>query len=362
MRRIRVPLVTSALAAAVALVAAACSGASSDDGVTLSVNYPVSENHAHTRVFLAYAEEVTARTDGQVNFEHHYNASLCELPAAIGCVSNGTVDIAFETHAFTPELALASLSSTAFVSRDLQAAADAHSQLHQENEAYRSEFEDRGVEVLFHVPNSAAVLAAGEPIESLADLDGMSVRAAGPMAMAMEGLGANPVATDPAEIYESVERGVVQGLVLPLESVVDMRLHEVGPHIYDIGEHVGLYAMSGYAINQSVWESLPDDVRDVMTEVAAEMAPSFVEDFLIPFIAEVCVTAVEEGATVEPIGPASQGEAWAAQGREEQVAAWIDSAASVEDPQAAVDQYVEAYESLAGEPTTPTHDVCGDAA
>src|SRR5699024_10670648 len=112
---------------------------------TLVVNYPVSEDHSQTQAFLSFAEEVTERTDGQVTFEHHFNAALCALPEAIECASNGTVDISFATHAYTPELALANLSSTPFVSTDLQAAADAHNQLHAEDPAYAAEFDDRGV-------------------------------------------------------------------------------------------------------------------------------------------------------------------------------------------------------------------------
>lgn len=362
MSKVRARSIPPVLAAAVALTISACSGAEGQDVVNLSVNYPISDNHAYSRAFLEYAEQVTERTGGEVTFDHHYNAALCELPEAIECVSNGTVDIAFETHAYTPELALASLSSTAFVSSDLQGATDAHSQLHRDNEEYRAEFDERNVELLFHVANSSPVLAMGAPLDSLDDVEGMSIRAAGSMAGAMEDLGANAVATAPVEIYESVERGVVQGLALPLESVVDLRLHEVGPYIYDIGEYVGVYAMSGFAINQSLWEGLSDEHRAVMTEVAAEMEPSFVDDYLVPFIAEVCGTAVDEGATVEPIGPADVGQDWAARGREEQLAAWMNNAGSVADPQAAVDQYLEAYENHAGAPTTPTHDICSDAA
>lgn len=362
MSRVRARYIPTALAAAIALSVSACSGAEGDEVVNLSVNYPVSDNHAYSRAFLHYAEQVTERTGGEVTFDHHYNAALCELPEAIECVGNGTVDVAFETHAYTPEMALASLSSTAFVSSDLQGATDAHSQLHQEHEEYRAEFDERGVELLFHVANSSPVLAMGSPLESLGDVEGMSIRAAGSMAGAMEALGANPVATAPVEIYESVERGVVQGLALPLESVVDLRLHEVGPYIYDIGEYVGVYAMSGFVVNQSVWEQLSEANREVMVDVAAEMEPNFVDDYLIPFIAEVCATAVDEGATVQPIGPADEGEAWAARGRDEQLEVWMNSAASVPDPRAAVDQYLEAYEAHAGEQTTPTHDICSESA
>jgi len=351
---------TVAAFAIAVLALSACSASASDDDITLSVNYPVSEQHAATEAFHAFAEEVTERTDGAVTFDHNYNAALCELPAAIECVGNGTVDIGFATHAYTPELSLANLSSTAFLATDLQAAADAHNQLHQESAEYTDEFDDRGVDILFHLVNMPPLVALADPIESLAELEGMSVRASGSMASAMEGLGANAVATDPAEIYESVERGVVQGLVLPLDSIVDLRLHEVAPHIYDIGEYVGIYAMSAYAINQSVWEGLPEDVQQVMMEVAAEISPTVTSDFLVPFTADTCLAAADDGAIVEAIGPAERGEQWRVDGREAQLAAWIEGAERVADPQSSADAYIDLYNELAGEPTPPTHQICGD--
>ena len=176
MRTPQAPRALVGLTAATVLAISACSGAGSDDSITLSVNYPVSEDHAATQAFIAYADAVTDRTDGAVTFEHHYNAALCELPEAIECASNGTVDISFATHAYTPELPLANLSSTAFVATDLQAAADAHNQLHAEHDAYAAEFDDRDVQILFHLANSAPVVAMAEPIDSLADLRGRLAR------------------------------------------------------------------------------------------------------------------------------------------------------------------------------------------
>ncbi|SFB13066.1 TRAP-type C4-dicarboxylate transport system, substrate-binding protein [Amycolatopsis marina] len=350
---------------AAGLVASGCSGESSGPGdtVTLSVSHVVSEDHGFSEAFGAWAEQVTTQTGGAVEFEHFYNSALCQLPQAVECIGNGTADISFVTHAYTPELIQQNLSSVPFLAHDLQAASDTHNQLQETSDAYRKEYDDRNVEVLFNFTNSPPVVALKEPIDDFADLSGKSLRATGSMAAAMEAIGANPVAVGPSEIYESVERGVVEGLVLPLETIVDFRLHEVAPYIYDIGEYVGIYAMSMFGMNQDTFQGLPDEVRQIMATASTDISTRIVEEWVLPWNAKTCATAMENGGEINAIGPREVGEDWARRGAEQQRQAWIDSAnGKIDNPEAAFDEYVNLYAELSEGNTPPTHQICAGSA
>lgn len=363
MNRSRASLRIAGALTAVGMVAAACGGgeesSGSGDTVTLSVNHIVSEDHGFTKAFSAWAEQITTQTDGAVEFEHFYNSALCELPQSVECIGNGTADISFVTHAYTPELVQQNVTSVPFVAHDLQGATDAHNELHQTSEAFRKEYDDRNVEALFHFTNSPPVVALREPISNLSELSGKSLRATGSMAAGMEALGANSVAVGPSEIYESVERGVVEGLVLPLESIVDFRLHEVAPYVYDIGEYVGIYAMSMFGMNQDTFNSLPEDVRQVMATVSEDVSSRMVDEWVLPWNQQTCATVIEEGGEVNAIGPQEDGAEWAGRGAEQQRQAWIDNAeGKVDDPGAVFDEYLRVYDELSGEDTPPTHEIC----
>lgn len=108
-----------------------------------------------------------------------------------------------------------------------------------------------------------------EKVESLEDLAGMRVRTPTPAITAMlEDVGATPVGMPPTEIYESVERGIVDGNIMPWGPVGAFKLHEVLNYHLDAGINpVAMYIV----FNERRYDSLPEDIRQVIDEVSAEM-------------------------------------------------------------------------------------------
>ncbi|SNR81097.1 TRAP-type C4-dicarboxylate transport system, substrate-binding protein [Blastococcus mobilis] len=343
---------------------AACGSDGSDSGsgsgseVQLTVSSFLTEDHPASRGFEAWMEEVTERTDGAVTFETFYNGSLCGAADSIACAEDRTADIVMSVPAYNPEMTLANIGSVAFQTSDLQANQDALNKLYQDNEDYRAEYENRGLTMLYTFNNSMPVLASVEPVSSLDQIAGMSLRASGSMSTGIAALGANPVAIDPAEIYESLERGVVDGATFPLESVVDYRLTEVAPHVYDLGEYMGSYAMNAYTMNLDAFESLSEDQQAVVREVSEEIAGSYVEEFLVPTMEENCSALAETGTTVERLGPDEVGQAWAERAGDAQRAAWEESAAELTDAPAMFDAYLSNIEEASTGEAPTTAEIC----
>ncbi|MGJ9413216.1 TRAP transporter substrate-binding protein [Aeromicrobium sp. CF4.19] len=357
-RRTRSRRSAGGLIVATALVVSACGGVAADDSVTLSVNHGGSADHPLSLAFVEFADAVTERTGGEVEFEHTYEGAICAIPEGLDCVSNGTVDIGYMAALNSPELSLVNVSSLPFQATDIQAAADAHNQLQADDDAYSAELEGRGVRSLFYVPSTPPVVALKEPIDSFDDLSGLSLRAAGSMASAVEAFGGNAVSLGAGESYESIERGVVSGAVLPIESIVDLRLHEVAPYVYDIGEYVGLYVMSAFMINENTWESLSPEAQEAMTDAAAEVGSAIVDDHILPSLEGYCETAVDEGATISEIEQTAVVDQWVEGTRQELLDGWIADASSLDDPQASSRAYLDIYGQLEGAPTPPTHEIC----
>jgi TRAP-type C4-dicarboxylate transport system substrate-binding protein len=103
-----------------------------------------------------------------------------------------------------------------------------------------------------------------QPISDLDQLKGVRVRAPTPSVTAMlEAIGATPVGMPPTQIYESAERGVIDGNVMPWGPVGAFKLYEVFKnHLNARIDAVTMYTL----MNERRYQSLPPDIRKLFDE------------------------------------------------------------------------------------------------
>lgn len=244
-----------------------------------------------------WADTITERTDGRVTFEFSYQESLLDARDILSGVADGRADMGYIANFYYPsELAFASIAEVPFITSNTGAQMRTFFDLYHENEAFRSEFEANGVHALTFNPITGNILGAPEPLETPEAVEGLQVRAVGKIAAAFEELGANPVALPAPDIYESLQRGVIDAYSsFPLEIVTDLGLHEVGPHLVDTGS--GNYIVPATIIGTDLWESLPDDIRQIITEENEAHVDRAMED-LIEVEDSVCETVLEVGGSI----------------------------------------------------------------
>lgn len=218
-----------------------------------------------------WAQEVESRTDGRVTFETNYAASLFGVQETFAALSDGRLDVGWLGSAFfAAEMPLWAVNGVPFQTTDPIAHAAAEYQMFQDNEAFRSEWEAAGIRPIIFQPWSGGVMGTSDPVESLADLEGKRLRTVGYVAAAFQAVGVEPVALPTEEMYEGVQRGVVDGYA-PWsfdKSLVDTGVIEVAPNTVDV--RVGHYASIPIAMSENTWSELPDDVQQVLVEVAEE--------------------------------------------------------------------------------------------
>lgn len=105
-----------------------------------------------------------------------------------------------------------------------------------------------------------------QPIET-ADLKGLTLRSAPAYNTFLQSLGGAPVSIPGPEIYNAVQRRVVDGFIFPNLGVKDLALHEVTkyrvlPGFYQI-EFVTL-------VNLDSWKKLPKDLQELLETIAVE--------------------------------------------------------------------------------------------
>lgn len=215
---------------------------------------------AFSKPFEAFVEKVNAEGKGLVRI------NLIGGPSAIppfevgNALSSGVVDIANVTSAFYPNLLpegeALKLSERTIQEQRQNGAWELINKLHNQkmNAWYLARTGDG---VPFH-------LYVNKPLDK-ADLTGLRLRVTPVYRAFFQELGANNVQTPPAEVYTSLERGVVDGYGWPIQGILDLGWQSVtkarvDPGFYQVDVNV--------LVNLKKWESLTEPQKAFMNKMA----------------------------------------------------------------------------------------------
>ncbi len=104
------------------------------------------------------------------------------------------------------------------------------------------------------------------PIKTLKDIDGRKFGTPGLAANWIKNTGAISVAGSLSQYYNSLKTGVYDGIVIFESGIGPFKFFEVAPIITKVG--IGSQVASNLTINKDKWESLPEEVRQVIDEVS----------------------------------------------------------------------------------------------
>jgi len=221
-----------------------------------------------------FVPEVNKRlenTNYKIDWNEAYGGTIAKVGEALGALKSGLLDMSYVINAFEPaNLKVNNIAfSVPFQSPDAVLATNVFAQLHQQHPAFVEEYERNGVMVLSTpTPTGSYELITTFPVNSLEDLKGRKVAAAGPNSPWIQAVGVVPVQSSLAEAYQSIQTGVYDGWVMYSSGVVGYKLYEVAKYYTLVG--FGNSMQGALAVNKDVWSKLPQEVQDVIREVAAE--------------------------------------------------------------------------------------------
>lgn len=304
----------AAVAAGALLLSAGCADddgdgpGDADEVYELTFASWIGTNNAQGRSIEWWMDEITQRSGGRITFEAHWASALLPPEEILTGTAQGRADIGHMTIAYNPaELPLSQVAGIPFETANIAAEAATFTELYQEYEPYQEEWTRNGVEVLLFYGVPSNVVGAKEPIPSLDWFDGKKMRGLGLFNEALQAAGANPVGLPVNEVYEALERGVVEGFTgTILEILPDQGWAEVAPYVYEM--KMGSPTFNQIVVNPSVWEDLPADLQKIVQDVSAEFA-----DVMIDAYAEgadiSCQTLRDAGATLDVL-PDSEIQRW----------------------------------------------------
>lgn len=160
--------------------------------------------------------------------------------------------------------------------------------------------------------NMESGFRSASPITSLDDFEGLKVRCAGMTAPeVLSRLGATPITVAANELYESMQRGVIDALEYSQPSAdYDMGLYEVAQYWLTPGFHQ-TGSVLGVMINEEAYNSLPEQLQAILGAAADYVATSYssmncyndaaATDAMLEAGVEITTLSDEELATIENI-------------------------------------------------------------
>lgn len=261
-----------------ALLLASCSGGLVSDQSTLTLSAYANPGNADADVAAFWANEVAEKTDGEIEFNEHYSASLLAADDHLQGIGDGRADVGIVFSAYYEnQLPLTSITAVPFQATNTRAAIHALNALTEESDELLEEYHRAGVHPVFFFPMGDPTLVSRDSIISgTEDLQGRQTRAVGATNVALDIIGANPVPLPFNETYEALDRGLIDSASgVFLESMEAGSFSEVAPYLANPKQGLqGVYVM---AMKLDVWEGLSSEAQELMKEEGESALETYFE-------------------------------------------------------------------------------------
>ena len=252
---------------------------------------------------------VEERTEHTINFIEGYSGSIVRTSETLEGVQNGIVDIGgfcycFEPsnlplHAFQVMLPFGSMDPTV----SLRIAQDVYREVPYLTEVFEEEFNQK---LLARIADAGYNLGTSFDWNTVEDLQGIKIAGAGLNLNWLRHAGATPVQGALPEAYTGLRTNVYEGWIMFPSAWVQLKLYEPAPYYTMIG--FGSITWHGLTINLNTWNRLPEDVQEILVEVAADYEEQTGSNNLDRYADDVAT--LRELITVKELGPQVR-EQWA---------------------------------------------------
>lgn len=282
-----------ALAVVLAVIAAGCGMGERSEYVLHYTTYSSASSDQSITV-QRWAEEVEALTDGAVTVQFHYSQSLVNADESVQATLDGRADLAQVGSIYaSSDLPMFTAVELPFEVRNPQAHMRAIARLYSDVEEYRADFDRQGVIQLYPLPLGTALIALNRPAHTPGDLAGRSIRSGGLISEVLLAQRVNPVAMTATDIYEGMERGIVDGYsALALANLATFGLTGVSPYVIDPG--IGAYSSSVVVIRKELFEEMPPEYQQAIL-TASEKAIDFGLEELDAAAEDSCQKLINSG-------------------------------------------------------------------
>jgi TRAP-type C4-dicarboxylate transport system substrate-binding protein len=224
---------------------------------------------SETLQFLKFVKLFQAEADlkypGEIKIDYKGAGEVIKNTEQVEALRTGLIDMVFMAGSYytsiIPEVDIMSLSTKTPWQEKADGVLDYLEQIH--NKKANAHVLGRvGSGSYFHVFLS-------KPISSMADFKGLKLRSSATPVPFIKSMGVNPVGMPPPDIYTAMERGVVDGYILPPATIRDFGLIKASKYMV----YPGFYKPATFILmNLDKWNKLPAHLQELLTTQTEEMA------------------------------------------------------------------------------------------
>ena len=253
------------------------------------------------------AKKFNERANGAYKMEVHAGGALAKLPEYFDAIRIGAVEmgsVGWTIFSFLdPRLGII---EAPFLFESNDAANYAVKELLPlYDKLLQEKFNAKGLGL---VAFTASELLTTKPVRKLEDIKGMLIGAVSPVSAAMiKDIGGAPVTIMWSDMYESLQKKVVDGTIFHIHAAKVMNLYEVCKHMTIA---FGPTSFQGLSINLDVWKKMPAHIQKIFQEESDASHTWIGEEFPKLVADEIKELSSQKGVTFYSL-PSAERERWA---------------------------------------------------
>jgi TRAP-type transport system periplasmic protein len=223
--------------------------------------------HMNSIMMGKYCEELNKKLTGKVEITQYTGSTLLNADKMAAGVLTGIADMGLSNLSYTrgrfPVMEIIELP-LGFPSAWISA--------HVSNEFYNKfkpkEFDKYQV-LMFSSSPINVVQTVKKPVMTPEDVKGLKLRGTGRIGDIVKAFGGIPIPVSTPEMYDAMKKGVIEGALLPLETLKGFKTGEVIRYATAAWK-VGVTHCFYVVMNKQKWDSLPPDVQKTIAEFSRE--------------------------------------------------------------------------------------------
>ena len=220
----------------------------------------------YNQVYVTFVDNVKKQSQGKLDITIFPSGTLLKSKDAYKGIVNGVADMTWTSQVRSPGLfPLTDVVSLPFMIPSMEIGTAVLNDLYKEFPEIQAEYSK--VHVLWLWGTLMVELhTTKKPVRTLEDIKGMKIACHAGPARTLKALGASPVVMPITDIYQSLEKGVVDGAAVPYGWFGNFRYYEVTK--FHTNAHMGGGATMTI-LNKKRWESLSPDMQKVISDAGA---------------------------------------------------------------------------------------------
>ncbi len=214
-----------------------------------------------------FCDEVKKRTNGRVEITYHPGGTLLNPVKMYDGVVTGITDLGFSHIQYTRgRFPVTEVFDLPHGFPSGWAATGVVTDFY--NRYKPKEWDD--VQVLYLTTSGPIILQTiSKPVKTLEDIKGLKIRAVGQMSDIIKALGGVPIPLEMPDVYDSLRRGVIEGVTVDLSTLKYWKFAEVTKYVtadWQLGTGITFY----WVMSKRKWDGLPSDIQKIFIDVANE--------------------------------------------------------------------------------------------